>query len=184
MITGSTRTGSVEEGIAEAAHQIFTGILTTASALKRKLVNLTPSDGAFSAAFETATVSNRKLARYYLRSMELTVKGECEPWHIPNDDRSEINLEHVLPEKPEGNWPKFSDDEVRLYRKRIGNLCLMRASDNSTAKSASFSRKVRIYANSPYALTKQIATVSDWTVVDIADRQKILAEIAVRTWTI
>ena len=184
MIAGSTRTGSVEEGIAEAAHQIFTNALTTASALKRKLVHLTPSDGTFSAAFETATVSNRKLARYYLRSMELTAKGEREPWHIPNDDRSEINLEHVLPEKPEGHWPKFSDDEVRLYRKRIGNLCLMRASDNSTAKSANFSTKVAIYADSPYELTKQIATVSDWTVVEITDRQRTLAGIAVRTWTI
>ena len=184
MIAGSTRTGSVEEGIAEAAHHIFTNTITTASALKGKLVHLTPSDGTFSAAFELATVSNRKLARYYLRSMELAAKGEHEPWHIPNDDRTEINLEHVLPEKPEGNWPRFSDDEVRLYRKRIGNLCLMRASDNSTAKSASFSAKVAIYVNSPYELTKQIATVSDWTVVEITDRQKTLAGIAVRTWRI
>ena len=52
--------------------------------------------------------------------MELSAKGEQEPWHIPNDDRSKINLEHVLPEKPEGNWPKFSDDEVKLFYKRIG----------------------------------------------------------------
>ena len=185
MIAGSTRTGSVEEGIAEAAHQIFTNALTTASALKRKLVHLTPSDGTFSAALETATVSNRKLARYYLRSMELTAKGEREPWHIPNDDRSEINLEHVLPEKPEGHWPQFSDDEVRLYRKRIGNLCLMRASDKLYREEWRASRtKVAIYADSPYELTKQIGTVSDWTVVEITDRQRTLAGIAVRTWTI
>ena len=136
------------------------------------------------AAFETATVSNRKLARYYLRSMELSAKGEREPWHIANDDRSEINLDHVLPEKPEGNWPKFSDDEVKLYYKRIGNLCLLRATDNSTAKSASFATKAPVYANSPYELTKQISTTEDWTVVEIADRQKTLAPIAVKTWAI
>lgn len=64
-----------------------------------------------------ATVSNRKLARYYLRSMELAAKDEAESWHIPNDDRSTINLEHVLPEKPEGNWPQFNDDQVRLHYK-------------------------------------------------------------------
>ena len=184
MIASSTRTGSVEEGIAEAAHEIFSQKITTADDLKRQLAPLTPSDATFLAAFETATVSNRKLARYYLRSMELSAKGEQEPWHIPNDDRSKINLEHVLPEKPEGNWPKFSDDEVKLFYKRIGNLCLLRASDNSTAKSASFATKAKFYAKSPYELTKQISTTEDWTVVEIADRQKTLAPIAVNTWAI
>ena len=184
MIASSTRTGSVEEGLAEAAHKIFSRNITTADDLKRQLASLTPSDATFLTAFENATVSNRKLARYYLRSMELSAKGEREPWHIPNDDRSEINLEHVLPEKPEGNWPKFSDDEVKLYYKRIGNLCLLRATDNSTAKSASFATKAPVYANSPYELTKQISTTEDWTVVEIADRQKTLAPIAVTTWAI
>ena len=184
MIASSTRTGSVEEGIAEAAHDVFSGNVTTSSDLKGKLGPLTPSDGTFSASFETATVSNRKLARYYLRSMELSAKGEQEPWHIPNDDRSEINLEHVLPQKPEGNWPRFSDDAVRLYYKRIGNLCLLRATDNSTAKSASFAAKLPYYANSPYELTKQIATETEWTVARINDRQKALARIAVKTWPI
>lgn len=184
MIASSTRTGSVEEGIAEAAHEIYIQSIATARDLKEKLGHLTPSDGTFSAAFETATVSNRKLARYYLRSMELSAKAEQEPWHIPNDDRSEINLEHVLPEKPEGNWPQFSDDEVRLYYKRIGNLCLLRASDNSAAKSASFAIKRLIYGNSPYELTKQMATVTDWTIAEITDRQKTLAPLAVKTWAI
>ena len=184
MIASSTRTGSVEEGIAEAAHEIYAQKIATADDLKRKVRHLTPSDGTFSAKFEAATVSNRKLARYYLRSMELSAEGEQEPWHIPNDDRSEINLEHVLPEKPEGNWPQFSDDEVRLYCKRIGNLCLLRVSDNSTAKSGSFATKRPIYASSPYELTKQISTVTDWTLVEITERQKTLAPIAVETWPI
>ena len=184
MIASSTRTGSVEEGLAEAAHEIYSQSITAASELKERFRHLTPSDGTFLAAFETARVSNRKLARYYLRSMELSATGEREPWHIPNDDRSEINLEHVLPEKPEGNWPAFSDDELRLCYKRIGNLCLLRASDNSTAKSGSFATKRPIYANSPYELTRQIATVTDWTRIEIADRQKTLAPLAVKTWAI
>jgi hypothetical protein len=106
----------------------------TSEDLKSELASLTPTDVRFSAAFEIATLSNRKLSRYYLRSMELAAKDEAEPWHIPNDDRNIINLEHILPEKPEGNWPTFTDEQVNLYYKRIGNLCLMRASDNSTLK--------------------------------------------------
>ena len=184
MIASSTRTGSFEEGIANAAHDIYLREITTAVQLKDKLRQLTPADGPFSSAFEIATVSNRKLARYYLRSMELTATAEEEPWHIPNDDRSQINLEHVLPERPEGNWPQFSDDEVNLYYKRIGNLCLLRATDNSGAKSAGFVAKRPLYAKSPYELTKHVAEKTEWTVTEINDRQRTLAEIAVQTWPI
>lgn len=184
MIASSTRTGSVEEGLASAAHKTFTGAITTAAALKAELKSLTPTDAAFSSAFETATLSNRKLARYYLRSMELAVKAQPEPWHIPNDDRSAINLEHILPEKPEGNWPAFNDEQVKLYYKRVGNLCLMRATDNSTAKSAGFAEKKPYFAASPYELTKQIADATEWTTSEINARQKTLAGIAVKTWPV
>lgn len=131
-----------------------------------------------------ATVSNRKLARYYLRSMELAAKDEAEPWHIPNDDRTTINLEHVLPERPEGNWPQFGDDQAKLYYKRIGNLCLMRATENSGMRSEAFQVKKPVFAASPYVLTKQIAEATDWTAADISERQKTLAGIAVKTWPI
>lgn len=184
MIASSTRTGTVEEGLAAAAHNIFISTIVTAENLKNDLKTLTPTDASFAAAFEITTLSNRKLARYYLRSMELAAKNEAEPWHIPNDDRSMINLEHVLPEKPEGNWPSFNDEQVKLYYKRVGNLCLMRASDNSTAKSADFHTKKPIFMKSAYVLTKQIADASEWTTAEIVERQKTLAAIAVKTWSI
>jgi hypothetical protein len=63
MIASSTRTGTVEEGLAEAAHKIFNGNITTGKELIAHLKFLTPTDGRFRVAFETATVSNRKLAR-------------------------------------------------------------------------------------------------------------------------
>jgi Protein of unknown function DUF262/Protein of unknown function (DUF1524) len=184
MIASSTRTGTVEERLAESSHKIFKNEIVTAVALKTELKPLTPTDGPFAAAFENASLSNRKLARYYLRSMELAAKNEPEPWHIPNDDKSAINLEHVLPEKPEGHWPQFTDEQVKLYYKRIGNLCLMRASDNSAAKSAAFSVKRPIFTKSPYLLTKQIAEADGWTWEEIVARQKTLAGIAVKTWPI
>ena len=136
------------------------------------------------AAFDVATVSNRKLARYYLRSLEMAAKNKSEPWHIPNDDRGTINLEHVLPENPLANWPQFSDDQVKLYYKRIGNLVLMRASDNSDLKSASFEVKKPTFAKSPYVLTKQIADAATWTNNEINERQKTLAMYAVKAWPI
>ena len=184
MIASSTRTGTVEEGIASSSHRIFTKEITNVDELKANLKFLIPEDETFEAAFQIATVSNRKLARYYLRSLELAAKEEKDPWHIPNDDRSTINLEHILPEKPEGNWPHFTDEQVKTYFKRIGNLCLMRAHDNSTIKSDKFEEKKRLFAKSPYVLTKQVSGVEKWTSEEISDRQKTLSELALKTWPI
>jgi len=57
----------------------------------------------------------------------MAAKKEATPWFIPNDDKQVINLEHVLQEKPGDNWPKFNDDQVRSYSKRLGNLALLLA---------------------------------------------------------
>ena len=141
MVSNATRTGTVEEGIADAAHRVYVGGITTKDALVSELKSITPTDVQFRTTFESATVSHRKLARYYLRALEMTAKGETEPWHIPNDDQSVINLEHVLPEKPMGNWPQFSGDEVKIYRNRIGNLVLLRASENSGLQSDDFDKQ-------------------------------------------
>ena len=184
MIAGATRTGRVEAGFAESARKTYAGEVTTAGELRDELGRLTPSDSEFRQAFEGARVSNRKLARYYLRSMESTANDEDQPWHIPNDDRSEINLEHVLPEKPEANWPQFSEEDWSLFWKRIGNLCLLRARDNSTVKSAGYSEKKPVYERSGFRLTMKIACAQDWTKSAIEERQKELAKLALETWPV
>lgn len=184
MIASSTRSGTVEEGLASVAHDVFKGVIQNTNQLRAGLKHITPSDGVFKTAFESATVSNRKLARYYLRSLEMASKDEHNPWHIPNDDRSVINLEHILPEKPDRNWPQFTDDDVKLYRNRIGNLTLLRASDNSELKSSGFDDKKVRYAGCPYNITSQVAASDQWTVTTIVERQKVLASLAVKTWPI
>jgi hypothetical protein len=70
---------------------------------------------------------------------------------------------------------------VRLYTTRLGNLALLRASDNSKLKSEAFSEK-KVYAACPYELTSQVAGLDEWTRDTITQRQKKLAQIAVKTW--
>ncbi len=182
VLASSTRSGSVEEPLARAASKVFSGAVDTAALLKKELHDLTPTDAEFRAAFEVCRVSKSELARYYLRSLEMTVKGDPSPWFIPQNDPQVINLEHVLPTKPGDNWPQFHEDEVALLANRLGNLALMRANDNSELRSKSFAEKKEIYEKSPYELTSQIAEADDWSRQAIADRQWRLAELAVATW--
>lgn len=57
----------------------------------------------------------------------------------------------------------------------------MRASDNSELRSAPFTEK-KIYAESPYVLTSQIAQLATWTPAAVEERQRKLAELALRAW--
>lgn len=182
IIASSTRSGSVEEPLANAANKVYEGDITTTPGIKAALADITPSDALFQQACATAKVSAARLARYYLRSLEMAAKDEDAPWFIPQDDQSVINLEHVLPRKPEGNWPNFTEDDVRTKATRLGNLALMRATNNSDLKSASFADKKPVYADSPYTLTAQIAEAEDWTPEMIDQRQGQLGELAVKAW--
>jgi Protein of unknown function DUF262/Protein of unknown function (DUF1524) len=182
IVASSTRSGSVELPLADAARAVYEGTVTTAKELAHQLAGLIPSDGDFETAVETMRVSNAKLARYYLRSLEMTAIDEPEPWFIPQDDKAIINLEHVLPRKLEGNWPGFSDEDVKRLTNRLGNLALLRATDNSGLKSDAFSDKKSAYAASPYVLTTMVADEAAWTAEAIARRQKRLAGLAVKTW--
>ena len=184
MIASSTRTGTVEEGLAACGHSIYSGNIQSFEEMKAALQKIVPSDAQFQAAFENARVSNRKLARYFMRSLEMVKNNENEPWHTPNEDGGIINLEHILPLRPGEYWPKFSEDEIKLYRNRIGNLTLLQASENSKLQSDDFFEKKAIYALSPYKITNQIANWSDWNADSIVDRQKDLAVLAVKAWPI
>jgi len=123
-------------------------------------------------------VSKAQFARYYLRSLEMAAKDEATPWFIPNDDKQVINLEHVLPQTPEQNWPEFNEEDAKAYARRIGNMALLLAKTNSDIQSVDFKTKKAAYKNSPYELTRMIAQNKTWTKDEIAGRQRALAELA------
>ena len=184
MIGTRTRTGTVEQGLAIAANKVYTGEIAAYKQLRLQLMNITPTDGEFAVAFTTATVTNRKLARYYLRSLEMVHETGKEPWLVPNANANAINLEHVLPTKPGNAWPNFSNDEVRLYRNRIGNLTLLQATKNSGLQSADFETKKKVYADSPYETTNMISKQKEWSTTQIDSRQAYLASLAVKAWKV
>lgn len=182
LIASSTRSDSVIEPMAAAAHKVFIGDIEDTKSLKKELARIIPVDEQFRQAFEVATVSKSALARYYLRSLEMAAKGEAAPWFIPNDDKQAINLEHVLPEKREEHWPEWDDEKAKVYVRRLGNMALLLAKGNSDLKSYSFDKKKAMYKNSPYVLTRQIAKVPKWREEQIVKRQKGLADWALKAW--
>jgi hypothetical protein len=184
MIAATIRSAAVESPLADLARDIYAKEVHTAAEIRERLGHLTPSDARFREHFERASVANAWLGRYYLRSLEQAVKEDPTPWFIPAEDPTQINLEHVLPQKPETPWPGFEDADISQYARRLGNLVLLRTSDNSNLKSADFATKRPVYAAAPYELTLQVAGYDQWTPAEITARQRVLADYAIRAWPI
>jgi hypothetical protein len=183
LLTTGTRSGSVEEIFADLARKIYEDkSINSLADIKKLLKDFIPTDSEFRLAFQDATVTSGPYARYYLRALERVAQEERQPWWIPNEDKESMTLEHVLPLRPEGNWPQFTAEEVKTYAKRIGNLCLLPKSVNSDLRSADQDTKYAVYRDAPYVLTSQIVEASVWNVESICQRQKVLAELALKAW--
>ena len=183
VVGGGSRVGRIDREYAERATKVGTGKIKTTKDLARDMAEIIPSDAEFEANFSLATISRADLARYVLRSLELKHKGSAEPEQIPNDDERQINLEHILPVSPGPEWHIEPEEAAKLY-KRIGNLALLKLSENQALGSGSFAEKSGILKKSTFALTALAGAQSEWTAETIAERQKMLAQIAVETWPI
>jgi hypothetical protein len=174
LIVGG-RGGKLDEGYARLANEIHKDVIKSDTDLVEAARSFVPSDAQFTGAFETARVSVSRLARYYLRALELTARGEANPEFIPNDGLA-INLEHVL---ALGDADRQS---VETHGQRLGNLALLQADKNSQIGNADFPTKRAVYAQSSFLLTSQIGELLSWGVLEIEQRQKTLAGLAVKTW--
>lgn len=183
LIAGRLGSGTTEKAYCNAAVKVRSGTIKTAAHLLTELSPIIASDSDFKDSFDKARVTKASLARYYLLALERTAVGTADPELVPNANEEEVNLEHVLPKKAKPiDWPQFTEDELRDSVDRLGNLALLKKSQNTTIGNKPFSIKQPILASSQLELTKNIGTELDWTTTAIADRQKRLSILALTTW--
>jgi hypothetical protein len=183
LIVGGIGGGTAEKAYCGAAQKIRSGSAPSWSDVKPTVAPILHSDTAFENAFASARVSRGPFARYVLAALELGQRGEAEPELVPNDDEAEVNLEHVLPRSLNVvDWPAFNKESHGRFLHRIGNMCLLRKSENHKIGNKPYTTKKLILANSSLELTNSIAANADWTSIEIETRQKELAAIAVQVW--
>jgi hypothetical protein len=192
LVVGGSRSGKTEEAIGTGALKIASKEIKTAAEMAQALSSIAPSDTEFQVAFTEKTTDKSRLARYLLRSIEAKWRREDYPETVIVEDTNIVNLEHILPKKyPKDSqaWSHFTEDEHRAYAFRLGNLALMRATDNSVADRAPFSEKRPILAKSVNVMTTQdvienTSPTSRWEKEDIHERQARLAMDAPEIWPI
>ena len=104
-----------------------------------------------------------------------------------------VSLEHVLPQTPPDgsdwtNW--FSDEEAREgWTHRLANLVPLDRNKNSSASNYDFAKKKDVYFKgkgtaSPFMLTQEVRSVSEWTPELLAERQERLVGILIAHWNL
>ena len=104
----------------------------------------------------------------------------------PVKDTDVVNLEHILPEEISDKWSHINEEMFESWSRRIGNLTLLKSKPNSILKDSPFKVKRQEYKDSKLQITKNIYdTTTDqtlWGINEINERQKRLAELAIKTW--
>lgn len=183
MVASSTRSGAVEQPLADVARKVWDKEVKTQKQLMAALKSIMPSDPDFESAFADLRVSNAKLARYYLRRLQ-EMEDPLDDEHALQEDTETVNLEHVLPKKPDDGWTHIDAEDHRRLTTRLGNLALMKKKENSDAKSAAFIEKKAVYGESTYTLTNMLADYDIWDEDAIDDRQRRLAALAPKVWAV
>lgn len=128
-------------------------------------------------------VTKNSQARYYLCAIEKSMVGEKDPELVLNDDAKQVNLEHVLPQNPsKGEWEDFTADEATAYAYRLGNMTLLRRSENQKLGNGQWPEKREVLTNSKLKLNYGMEKIDTWDKDTIDLRQNLLSELAVKVW--
>jgi hypothetical protein len=181
LIVGG-RGGLLDRNYSLRAQEIGARKIKNADELVKAMSDVVPSDALFESAFAEARVSQVFLARYLLRALEMKAKGESEPENIPNDEEQAINLEHVLPDNPDGAWNHVDPNVASSLFNRLGNMVLLQASKNVLIGNSGFAEKKKALKDSALLLTSEVAKYRGWGPTEIKTRQARMAKLAVQTW--
>ena len=192
LVVGGSRSGRTEGLIAAGAKKVADGDVSTASELANEMLGIAPVDIVFRDAFAEKRIDKSRVARYLLRSIEANWREEEYPETRVVEDTGVVNLEHILPKKfptETSDWAHFNIDEHRVYAKRIGNMVLMRSSDNSSLGQAGFAEKrtaleAAVNLKTTLDVVESTTSNSNWTKANIEARQSRLADTALEVWPI
>ena len=182
QIVGGVGGGSLEKLYSDTAKQITEKSIKNTKELLLAFKNV-PSDVTFRDGFAIASVSKQRIARYYLRELEKANAQDNQV--IVTSDVLAVNSEHVLPQNTNEYWDSiFNADEQRSYTNRLGNIALLSSTANSSIGNENFESKKIIFASSPFYFTKIISDEENWNKDSIEKRQRMMADVAVKHWSI
>lgn len=183
-VIAGLNTNALEPVCHEAARAVLEGVATTPRGVFDRLQPILVNDAKFEQDFAAAVMDTggqgKRVAKYLLARLECHISGRaCDP------DTDPATIEHVLPENPAAEWEScFPREKWDAAVYRLGNLTLLEPSRNRKVGNGVYPEKLAAYADSVYALTREIAEMAptEWTPALVDERQRRLARHAVHVW--
>lgn len=140
-----------------------------------------PRNEEFRIAFINSDLYSAKLAKYTLSMLENKLNSK-EKVSLTEH----ISIEHIMPQTLSKKWiEELGRNYEQIHAQwlhTIGNLTL--SGSNSELGNKSFGEKKEIFAQSNFALSRDIACFPDWQEDSIHDRANKLADLALDIWAL
>lgn len=172
----------LEKAIQEVQPKKLSGVINSIfSSIEKELKAEKPNRQFFIESFEDIaykpTEKARRLIKYILERID--EHGGTREYKI---DFNNVNIEHILPQKPDKLWG-LSTDEITEYVNKLGNLTLLSEKINGDVQNKIIEKKLPELKTSKLLVTKTLVKrlvrlKGKWGEKQIAERHKGLAEIA------
>lgn len=151
---------------------------------RQELIAAMPDSEIFVRSFMDQRMGRQYVVRYTLGRIEERLSDENEKEFRAN---KKVHIEHIMPQTLSDAWVDALGDRVIDHAAAVdlwGNLTLLYYKMNIRARNDSFATKQEYYAKSAVTLTRQLCEEPEWTIDSIHARQRWLAELADRIWSI
>lgn len=178
QFVGRLGAGTAEEAFAAAAEAVSSAEATNQTEVKAILRRLIPTDSEFRIAFVSSGKLSINRAKYILAMLEKAADARAQrPERALDWTSSGVTVEHVLSQSS-----ARGDDNLQVKIDEIGNLALLEKRLNHQLGSRAFAQKRSIYAQSDFALTRQLGAAQTWSATEVSDRTADLADLACLAW--
>ncbi len=145
-----------------------------------------PSKAKFIASFKEIETKNAKLAKYILLKINNHLFRKRGKKEI-EINTNVVNLEHIIPKKPNKDWKEFFrkeniTEEELIYR--LGNMTILLKEYNRKIANDFFDKKKEMYKKSDLPLNKELIKHDRFGEKEIEKRQERIARLAEELWKI
>lgn len=167
------------------AQMLADGQINSLNDIVREMGKIYPSDEKFKADFSdkelrTTQARNKRIVRYLLFEIEKHVSGNDYDY-----ESDKYNIEHVMPQSLNDEWDHITDRDHEQSLYNLGNMTILKTSENRDIENAGFNSKKAVFQNSELVITRRIAEEnSEWNSERIRTHQKWLASQATAIWRI
>jgi hypothetical protein len=151
QVVGSGNTGRLETTCATAARNIFQGRTKSPGGVRAPAREVYPADDDFQAAFRIKSGLPNQKAQYILRGIAKVARRLAMGNLAPQLQTGILTVDHILPRNAGEHWVDVIGDDPDIVAdcaERLGNLCLLPTTVNTTLGRSSFSIKKGVYAQS------------------------------------